>query len=347
MANLAERALRKAIREKTLERVHYFFGEDDFLKESAARELMAAAVDARVRDFNQDVMRGSEVSPEQLATALNTLPMLSTQRLVTIREVHSLSRPARALLETYVQRPAAETVLLLLTPASEKADSFLTEHASATEFGRLTADRVRRWIAHYSDSTLGVEITPEAAGLLQETFGSDLSSLAAELDKMCSYNEGRLITAETVAAVAGVRAGESLGDLLDAVARRDGAAALALVPRVLALPRTTVVSVLMALATQFLAIGWGAARGARRGALEREFFALLRETRTSTGRPWGEAVTSWSQAMSFWSGAEADDALILLLAADHAAKETRLSSDDQLLGSLVLALCAAGHRAAA
>ena len=68
---------------------------------------------------------------------------------------------------------------------------------------------------------------------------------------------------------------------------------------------------------------------------------LLRENPSAmAGRPWGEAARSWARAVERWSAASLDDALARLLAADVALKGTRLSSDEQLLSSLVLALCA-------
>ena len=68
-------------------------------------------------------------------------------------------------------------------------------------------------------------------------------------------------------------------------------------------------------------------------------FALLKETSPYTGRPWGEAVSAWSRAVSAWQPVELEAALDALLAADYALKESRLSSDEQILASLVLTLC--------
>ena len=74
--------------------------------------------------------------------------------------------------------------------------------------------------------------------------------------------------------------------------------------------------------------------------MENEFFALLKETGSSyTGRSWGEAVRAWARALDAWSTSDLDAALATLLTADAALKETRVSSDEQLLQSLVLALC--------
>jgi DNA polymerase-3 subunit delta len=58
-------------------------------------------------------------------------------------------------------------------------------------------------------------------------------------------------------------------------------------------------------------------------------------------------VTAWTKHASQWTAADVDAALAALLAADAALKETKLSSDEQLLTSLVLALCGRAVRRAA
>ena len=74
---IAERALRKAMREKSFERVYYFFGDNEFLKESTLREFVAAAVGSRMTSVGPDVLRGSELHAEALDTALNTPPLFA------------------------------------------------------------------------------------------------------------------------------------------------------------------------------------------------------------------------------------------------------------------------------
>jgi DNA polymerase-3 subunit delta len=69
--------------------------------------------------------------------------------------------------------------------------------------------------------------------------------------------------------------------------------------------------------------------------------ALLKESGAFPGRPWGEAVTAWTRNTDRWTAAELDTALTALLAADVALKDTRLSSDEQMLTTLVLTLCGA------
>ncbi|HUX32363.1 MAG TPA: hypothetical protein VMV51_02130, partial [Gemmatimonadaceae bacterium] len=56
-------------------------------------------------------------------------------------------------------------------------------------------------------------------------------------------------------------------------------------------------------------------------------------------RSWGEAVSAWTKAVPRWTARDLDHALAALAAADAALKETRLSSDEQLLSTLILTLC--------
>src|SRR3970282_56742 len=70
--------------------------------------------------------------------------------------------------------------------------------------------------------------------------------------------------------------------------------------------------------------------------------------RRPRGRPWGGGWAGGVQAVGRWDDASVDRALELLLAADASLKETRVSSDVQLLKSLLLAMAVGrGRRAAA
>jgi DNA polymerase-3 subunit delta len=99
-----------------------------------------------------------------------------------------------------------------------------------------------------------------------------------------------------------------------------------------------------------LAVAWARAardRGFPAVGIEREFYSLLKESGGVTGRPWSEAVSSWSRAVVNWRASELEAVIDALLAADYALKESRLSSDEQIVSSLVLTLCGAPRRAAA
>jgi DNA polymerase III subunit delta len=344
MASAGEKALHAALKKRVFEPVYFFFGEDDFLKDARVRELVDAAVDPVTRDFNLELRRGNELDAETLDSLLSTPPMLAERRVVVVRDVDKLKKDARALLTRYLERPATDTVLVLVAPSGAKADKPLADRSIAVEFVPLTGDRLPKWVSYHAETVLGRPITPEAASLLVEAVGADLAQLAVELEKLASFATGT-IDERAVSEVVGVRRGESLSDLLDAVAAKDASAALALIAGVLQQPKTSAVSIVMNLTTQMLALGYGVAAraaGAPPRALFNEYMGLLKESGAFPGRPWGEAVNAWTRNTDRWTAPELDAALAALLDADAALKETRLSSEEQLLTSLVLALCGTG-----
>ncbi|HEX3160046.1 MAG TPA: DNA polymerase III subunit delta [Gemmatimonadaceae bacterium] len=347
---LTIRAFRKALDDRSFAPVYLLHGEDEFRKEQAVKQLVAAAVDEGLRDFNVEVRRGSELDAGTLGSLLNTPPMMADRRVVVVRDVTALRKDARAELDRYLLRPSADTVAVLVAVAGAKVDKGLLDQAPSVPFEPLTGEHVTKWIAHYVDSELQGSIAPEAAELLHAAVGTDLPQLASELDKLLSYTGGAIIDERAVTAIVGVRRGETLGDLLDAVAVRDVRTALALIPHVLQQPKTNGVTVVMALATQMLAIAWGQAARAEgqvsQAQLESQYFTLLKESGAFPMRPWGEAVKCWARAVPRWSAPALDRALDALLQADMALKESGVSNDEQRLTSLVLSICAAEPRPA-
>jgi len=346
------KTLRDAIKRRSFDGAYYIVGEDEYQKDDAIRQLVEVAIEPAAKDFNLDTRRGADLDAESLGVLLSTPPMMAERRVIVLRDVGALKKDARKVLDEYLKNPAIDLLLIMAVGSGSKVDNSLAAASTQLEFDPLSGDRIPKWIAHHSTTALGVTISEPAIELLQAAVGNDLHQLSGELDKLASYIEGRdqEIGEDAVAAVVGVRRGETLSDLLDAVADRNAARALDLVPHVLAQPKTTGVSVVMALSTQMLAISWGRARldeGLPRARLSQEYFNLLKETGAFTGRPWGSATAVWTRAAERWSRESLDRALDSLLEADVALKESRVSSEEQLLASLLLSLCVGDVNSAA
>ena len=344
------KTLREALKRRSFDGAYYITGEDDYQKDDAVRQLVDAALDPASRDFNFDIRRALDLDAETLGSLLSTPPMMAERRVIVIRDAGALKKDARKALDHYLKTPAPDLLLILTAAAGSKVDSGLSGAATLLQFDPLTGDRIPKWIVHHATSNLGVKITEPAVELLQAAVGSDLHQLAAELDKLASFSQGNEITEDAVSAIVGVRRGETQADLLDAVAERNVSRALELIPHILSQPKTTAVSIVMALSTQMIAIAWGRARlddGASRGQLAKEYFDLLKETGAFTGRSWGSATAVWSRAAERWSRQGIDYALDAMLEADVALKESKVSSEEQILATVVLSLCAAEETSAA
>lgn len=332
--------------------VYYLHGDDEYVKHEQLRRVLGAAVDPATRDFNLELLRGPDVEAEVLASLLRTPPMMAERRAVVIRDVHALKREARRALDEYLERPLPDVLLLLIAPTGAKPDKALAANAVAVEFKPLAGARVPKWIAYYVDHDLHSSITDGAVTLLQEAVGTELAQLKVELDKLASYVGDGPINEAAVSAVVGVQAGRTMGDLLDAIARRDAEAALSMLGAVMQQPKVSATTVIMALTAQTLATGW--AQGARElGAhparLRGDLFAVLKESGSVyTGRGWNEFVDTCVRASDLWTARAIDAALDALLRAESSVKESKLSSDEQVLATLILSVCGApGRRRAA
>ena len=340
MAKAAEqKAFRTALHERRFDPAYYLYGEDDYLKDEAIRQLIGAAIEPATQAFNLEQRKGGDLQAEALGILLGTPPMMATRRVVVIRDVGGLRKDARGLLDRYLKAPAADTVLVLVAGSGSKADKLLESAATAVEYAPLTGGQLPKWIERRVEQA-GGRITEGATSLLLDVVGGDLSQLALEIEKLASYAGEGAIDEAAVSAAVGIRRDETLGHLLDAIAQRDAAVALAALAGVLQQPKTSAVTVVMSLTAQMLAMAWGEARALHPSRLSGEYFTLLKEAGSVyTGRAWGEAVSAWTKAASRWTARELDDALVTLARADAALKETRLSTDEQLLSTLILTLC--------
>lgn len=344
MPSNALKTLRETLKRGSQAGVYYICGEDDFQKEDATKALISAAIDPAVRDFNLDVLRGAEVESRAFEGIVSSIPMMADIRVVVIRDVGALKKEARKAVERYLGNPSTDVVLLLVESSGGKTDKGFASASTVMEFHQLRDDEVPLWITKRAMSDFKTQISLGSAELLYNSAGNDLNLLMTELDKLVSFTGGLEITDDAIAAVTGIRRGETITDLLDAIGRRDTTGALALVEHVLSQPKATAVQLVMLLSVQTIAIAWGRAKideGFPSGRLQSAYFDLLKQAGSVyLGRSWTSAASAWASMANVWDRASLDRAIDALLTADVALKETRLSSEEQIATTLILEMCA-------
>lgn len=221
-----QRTVLAAVQSRTFAPVYYAFGDDDYLKDVAINDLLNAALDPSSRDFNCELRRASDLDAEAVNDILGTPPMLAERRAVVIRDVNTFKKAARAQLDKYLARPAADVMLILTSPAGTKTDDALTRVAVALNFEPLSPERVRKWITHHAETELRISIADDAVQLLQQAVGNDLQMLANELDKCASYVQGiedaAVTTSSGVTGASSTNAGITSADLTSAGLTRAG-----------------------------------------------------------------------------------------------------------------------------
>lgn len=171
----------------------YLHGDDQFRKEAAVRALVEAHVDPATRDFNLDLLRGTEVTPEDLASVLATPPMMAEWRVVVVREVEGLASGKHGrdvLLQTVADPPPGLALIMSCTvPKGSKAKLYrdLARAAQSVEFKEITGDDVPGWLMDRARQVHGVELEVEAARALGSAIGTNLGVLAREMEKLTDF----------------------------------------------------------------------------------------------------------------------------------------------------------------
>ena len=132
------------------------------------------------------------------------------------------------MLDTYLERPAPDALLVARRGRRSEArqGAVVGDDRDRVRAAERRADSGVDRVLRRARSRRRATITSGAVTLLQEAVGTELAQLRVELDKLVAFTGGGVIDEAAVSAVVGVRPGETIGDFLDAVARRDAVAAL-------------------------------------------------------------------------------------------------------------------------
>lgn len=303
--------------------VFFLWGDDEFRKEEASRALVEAHLDPATRDFNYDLLRGSELDLESLARILATPPMMAEWRVVLVRETEALAQSSRAreLITDLLEAPPPGLALILVTaiPERSKARFYkdLKKEAKAVEFGQVSENDVPGWVMERGRTAHDVEVEEGAARALAAAVGSDLGILAREIEKLASMvDEGSPITVREVEAAGTTLPTQDRWQWFDLVGeRRFGEALEGL--GVLMDQGESGVGLVIGLGTHFLRLGIAVEKGPR--GLEQS----LPPHQKWLARRYGEQARGWS-------GAEVEAALLGLLRADQLLKASGFSDADLL-----------------
>jgi DNA polymerase-3 subunit delta len=165
--------------------------EDPFLRDEAIALLVDAHLGENPSDFDLDQLSGDAVDAEELASRIDTPPLLAPHRVVVLRRAQALSSAARTSLEQAVERPVAGRVLIISAeiPKGSKAKFYgvLSKHCTVVAARVPRGSELPGWLARRARSVHGVELEMPAAQLLVAGIGPHLGVLDQELEKLVTY----------------------------------------------------------------------------------------------------------------------------------------------------------------
>lgn len=206
--------------------LYVLHGEEDFFIDEISNYIGKNLLSESERSFDQATMYGLDSEINTLVARLKQYPVLAQKQVVILKEAHKL-KDFKAL-EAYFNQPAQTTIFVVCFKNKTsifRKGSKLTKAIEANgllfESKKLYENQVPDWI-NGQLSSKGIQINPDAAALLTEYIGADLSKLSNEINKLLIHlNDNKSIDIKLVEQHIGISRDYSVFELQKALGKRD------------------------------------------------------------------------------------------------------------------------------
>ncbi len=210
--------------------VYLLMGEEPYYPDMVCNAIVDNCLQDWEKDFNETICYGTDVDVETVISEARRFPMMAERQLVVLKEAQAMKGLED--LSIYCQNPLDSTVLVIFMRGAS-ADKRKSLYKSVLKVGTIVESlplrdyEVSRWIGDYFTEN-GLSITPDAAAIMGEFAGTDLSKIALETSKMMkSLPEGtKNVKVEDVEKNIGVSRQFSIFELTKELSYRNAAKAL-------------------------------------------------------------------------------------------------------------------------
>jgi DNA polymerase-3 subunit delta len=204
---MTRQALFQAIGDGSFERVYFFHGPEEWVKESALARLREKLLPQGLEELNENVMEGG--TAQAIIEAAETLPVMAEKRLVVVRDfpplisgkARSEQEEAQRLIDWLPTAPDSAAVVFYVRGAADmrkKLSSALSKLPGAVSFDPLDDAELLKW-ANARLKKLGKRMDRAALDSLTFLAGRSLTRLDGEISKLAAFAGARdVITPEDV-----------------------------------------------------------------------------------------------------------------------------------------------------
>ncbi|OHB79731.1 MAG: DNA polymerase III subunit delta [Planctomycetes bacterium RBG_16_55_9] len=189
------------------ELIYVIAGKEDSLVGAQSSELLDKLLAPSQRVTGLLDAEGDSVIASEVFDELRTAPFLTDKRIVLIRRADDFITQNRPLLEKYFDHPCP-TGRLILTVGSWDSRTKLAK--KLPEVGKLISiTEPKRWelpqrLTAYASDAYNKRLSRDAAELLVELTGDDLTRLYSEIDKLALFADAeKVITAKHIESLVG------------------------------------------------------------------------------------------------------------------------------------------------
>lgn len=231
------RSIMTDIRKGKIAPAYILVGEEGYYLDRIADAILSSFGNDENSDFNKNVIYGADAVIDEVITSARQFPIFAEKKLVAIREAQAIQRAKSELekLESYFKKPNPTTIFVVVFKGSQiNANTKWVKTAVQSGAVYFNSPKIRDY---QFDNILSdfckenkINVNADAAMLLFESIGTDLSRLFCEMEKLKvaeNQNTGNFtITAEMVAKNIGLNREFNNFELNSAIIHRDYAKAM-------------------------------------------------------------------------------------------------------------------------
>lgn len=238
------------IKNRKLQPIYLLHGEEPYYIDLVSDTIEQHVLNEGQKGFDQTVLYGKDTDFSAIINAAKRYPMMSDFQVIMVKEAQNLKWKDDGLLQAYLENPMRSTVLVLAYKHG-KFDKRKKIYKTAEKVGvvlesaKIYDDKVAPWITAFIGNR-GWTIHPQAAAMVAEYLGNDLSKVANELEKlMLNVPQGQEISAADIERNIGISKDFNVFELNTALAKRDAAKAYQIVAYFAANPRSNPIQVVL------------------------------------------------------------------------------------------------------
>lgn len=219
------------VRSGSLKPIYFLMGEESFYIDLLAENLVEAALKPEERDFALTSVYASDTSIDEILSRAQTFPLGAPRQVILVKEAQQLKRLER--LEFYLQHPQPTTVLVFcykhgVLDRRLKVTSMISKVGALFESKKLYDRELPGFVTAYLKGK-GIFAQEGVAQMLAEYVGADLHRLRGEMDKLILAAGSGRIGLDSVRAHIGVSKRFNVFELQEALCRKNGAKAFAII----------------------------------------------------------------------------------------------------------------------
>ncbi len=175
------------IKQGQISPIYLLQGEEPYYIDKISEYIENNVLSEEEKGFNQVVLYGKETKIEDIVASAKRFPMMAERQVLIVKEAQDLSRTIDQL-EAYAANPQPTTVLVLCykyktLDARKKVTKSIKKNGTVFTSKKLYENQVGEWVQKVMAGKK-YTISYKASQMLVEFLGTDLGTIAKELEKL-------------------------------------------------------------------------------------------------------------------------------------------------------------------